>query len=242
MPFMSQQQICPTNTSYMPHIKNCFCADMSQEECQYIYTSYEFNWIYNVTEALAYIHFTLLECTIKQTCLPHCTCMLHCTATVLYIEISHSSNIIKKCNFYLSHYCYTCATKIYIVCLYICLWTHCGLQCDQEHWYLIHFTLLSYAPEYICLPHCTCMSHSTTTLLFLYVNSKKNVKWLGLQPKIPYMPNGCLNHQISISLLVDTHPTTKKLVLRSNEGIEQMEHSSERGSVQPSACNHPEKC
>ena len=31
----------------------------------------------------------------------------------------------------------------------------------------IHFTLLAYAPEKICLPHCTYMSHCTTIIIYI---------------------------------------------------------------------------
>ena len=32
----------------------------------------------------------------------------------------------------------------------------------------MHFTLLTYAPEQICLPHCKCTSHCTTTVVYMY--------------------------------------------------------------------------
>ena len=89
-----------------------------------------------------------------------------------------------SCNSYFTCYCHECANNnmpqkaIYanhFMCTwkttlsgYICLiWTHCNQHCDQKH-LCIHFTLLAYAPEQICLPNCTYMSHCTITEVYIY--------------------------------------------------------------------------
>ena len=33
----------------------------------------------------------------------------------------------------------------------------------------IHFTLLAYAPELVCLSHCTFMSKSTNNVVYIYI-------------------------------------------------------------------------
>ena len=73
------------------------------------------------------------------------------------------------------------------LCQYIFLiWTKCNQKQTN-----IHFTLLAYAPEQMCLWHCTYMIHCTTTVVFIetqhyctYAVKKKN-----LHRYSTYLPN-----------------------------------------------------
>ena len=109
-------------------------------------------------------------------------CDLYIDPTLLYTYIKNS-----KLELFLTCYCHICAkTNMPLRChikwhMPNTLCADIRQWCQYIHiiWILlqsimwpkalvcIHFTLLTYAPEQICLPHCTCMSHCTTTVAYI---------------------------------------------------------------------------
>ena len=74
--------------------------------------------------------------------------------------------------------CYIYATYAnYFVCIYettMSLFIPHMISVQSIMWpgamVYIHFTLLTYAPEQICQPHHTYMSHSTSTIVYIYTS------------------------------------------------------------------------
>ena len=142
---------------------------------------------------LVYIHFTLLAYAPKQICLPHCTYMFHWTATVVYIDYRV---VHKKCNFYLPCYCHICASNKHApqmpyIChmcklVYVWVWDkyiniYTSYDPTATMWpgtlVYIHFILLTYVPEQICLPHTICKSHCTTTVVYIQTPPQFTTMW-----------------------------------------------------------------
>ena len=102
----------------------------------------------------------------------------------LFVHISQKGTISNK---YLIYYCQICATKknvpkIPYICQ-ICHLIHLQISDNYVSKYtsyklnainngttstgILNFTLLTYALEQICLPHCTCTSHCTNNIVYM---------------------------------------------------------------------------
>ena len=89
-------QICLSNTRYMPHMQVSSFADMRQL-CQYIYLIWASVKSTVWPGALLYIYFTLLAYAPQHIWLLHCTYISHCTS-VVYIYTPHSFTDSSKGN------------------------------------------------------------------------------------------------------------------------------------------------
>ena len=93
--------------------------------------------------------------------LHYCTYMFHCTSTIIYIPTPHyftyqHISVSSKYALEMSNICNLCQVLPYIYILYMN-----SLQWTILPAALVYTspTLLEHAPEQICLPHCTCLSH-----------------------------------------------------------------------------------
>ena len=86
LPSIYQQQIWPSNVTYMLYVQISPSADMRHMP---VYTSH-MNSIQSTVlpGALVYIYFTLLQYAPEQICLPYCTCITH-MSTLVYIWNQH---------------------------------------------------------------------------------------------------------------------------------------------------------
>ena len=114
----------------------------------------------------------------------HSSCSLHIDPTLMLIKVKiQQQTVTIKCHanaIYVTetnkplkfHTCHICKLVHYAdrrkLCQYICIiWAKCNQQCDQSLLVCIHFTLLSYAPQQICLPHCIYISHHTPPVVYI---------------------------------------------------------------------------
>ena len=147
-----------------------------------IYTLYEPTAISNVSRKFDTHTFFILACVPEQICMPPCTCVaLYCYCCCWTYKQSKTA----ICNSHLPSYCHMFWQQIcplnasYMphmpicscldireLCQYIYLMR---TQCNQHYHQStgIQFKLLEYAPDHICLPHHTCMSHCTSNIVYM---------------------------------------------------------------------------
>ena len=142
-------------------------------------------------QTLVYIHFTSFAYAPEKICLPCCAYMLHCTNTILYMQTTHycTWELKQRQSATFNYYdivMYKPITVIPLKChIYIYI-PHMPItsSADTRHFLyasykltaitkvtkitsIPNFTLKAYAPEQICLPHCTYMSNCISNVVHI---------------------------------------------------------------------------
>ena len=109
--------------------------------------------------------------------------MLLCSTYGLHIT-AQTTQKLRRYNINFTYYCYICTSYKYahqIPHIHLAdINVTCEVTCNYNQYiYLLcklQLTILSHACEQICLPHCTCMSHCTTTIVYMMIpNDCKNI-------------------------------------------------------------------
>ena len=88
LPCLCQQQICHSNTTYMPHMQISSCTTVMQVSQYICLIGTHWDQQCDKKHCCTYT-FPLLAYAPKQICLPYCTKLFHNTATVVYIQNQH---------------------------------------------------------------------------------------------------------------------------------------------------------
>ena len=126
-------------------------------------------------QVLVYIHFTLLAYASEHIYLSHQKFMSHCTGNIVYMKTPQYCATMNwnfmyhALSIYMPLKCHIYATYTnYFMCIYETTMLVYLSDMNSTQWIwawsliCIHSTLLAYAPEEICLPHCTYLSYCTS--------------------------------------------------------------------------------
>ena len=179
------QQLYPSNATYGSYFICRYQTPLS------VYIPY-WNSLQSIIwpKVLLYIHFTLLAYAPEQIYLPHHTYRSHCTNTLGLWTLHSTAHISKKkqtatfnyqaitiClstpNMPLKCHIYATCTN-YFMCrnertmsVYIPHMNSQQLIMWPKALVCIHFNILVYAPEEICMLHCRYMSHCTSSVVYI---------------------------------------------------------------------------